>query len=1055
MAPELQIQVLGDFRLLSDGQPSTSLNTPRLQAFLTYLILHREAPQSRQQLAFTFWPDSSESQARTNLRNLLYHFRRALPAADQYLRIDRQTIGWIPESPYTVDVGEFEEALKLATSQTDLVEERRTLQRAVDLYRGDLLPSCYEDWILPERERLRAAHVAALERLVQLAEEDRQYPLAIRHARRILRQDPLHEAAYRQLMRLHALNKDPAGALRTYHACASILERELGVEPSPETRQVYERLLDFEDQPRKEPLATRAPLVGREEEWRDLRRVWRKSAAGHPQLGLLTGEAGIGKTRLAEELTEWGTRQGIPVLSARCYAAEGRLAYAPIIDWLRTPALQESIANLDPIWLQEISRLLPDVLTRFPDLTPPTPLTENWQRQKLHEALARGIFSVPQPLLLVIDNLQWADAETLEWLHYLLRFDPRARFLTLGTVREEETAPDDPLGSLRLELRRQGLLSEIALNRLDEGDTGRLAAQALGRALDPDGSERLFRETEGNPLFVMELVRAGTPDFADLTPRLQAVIERRLSLLSPQARNLAGLAATIGRAFGFDVLAQASHFQEDQLVQSLDELWSRRVVHEQGLDAYDFSHERLREVAYHTQSAARRRLNHRRTASALIAIHQDDLDPISGQVATHYAAAGDTREAITYYQRAAETARRLYANQEAIDHYTRILELLERGPDAHTIDEDPKSLRALTHESLGNIQDAVGHHEDARRHYKVALDLTPEAAHLRRAHLEWKIGQCWHKGLQHEAALPHFRIAEATLEGVQDRSADWWQVWIGIQQARIWVHYRLADLDAMQSLVEKLEPLVKDHGSAAQRAEFFGFLVATNNLRNRFVVSEQDIDHARAQVEASLELGSELEVAKARFSLGFELLWFGDLENAEKHLECALQAFERFGYRFMASRCLTYLTTLYRLLDDEEKVRARNRENRRLVQEFDSPDYRGMTLAHEAWLAWRAREPDHAEALARAALEAWHSAPQYPLQWAALWPALASANERGDLQALAQYARAMLAENQQRQPAPIMNQLDAFVIKLEAGDEAAAQAHLKDALQLATDHGYL
>jgi DNA-binding SARP family transcriptional activator len=701
----LHIHLLGDFRLAHGDEAVTKVNTPRLQSLLAYLVLHRDAPQSRRHMAFLLWLDSTEAQALTNLRNLLHLLRHALPDADRFLQVDAQTLQWRPDGPFALDVTEFESALARAgraEQAGDNAALRTALEEAVDLYRGDLLPSCYDDWIRPERERLQQAFVKALEQLIHLLEEQRDYRTAIGHAQRLLRHDALHEATYRRLMRLHALTGDRASALRAYHTCATVLQRELGMEPSPATREAYERLLQADGLPAPAPtrpaeLVAVSPLVGRHQEWAQLRRAWRAAAAGRaeaaggagtaggPHFVLVTGETGVGKTRLAEELMQWAKRQGIATAAARCYAAEGELVYAPVAAWLRARPLP----RLAPVWRSEISRLLPELLVEQPDLPRPGPLTEAWQRQRFFEALARAILGGSQPLLLLIDALQWCDRETLEWLRYLLRFDPQARLLVVGTCRLEEMGEDHPMAPLLQALRQGGQLTEIEPSLLDEAGTAALAAKVAGQELDPDLTTCLYRETEGNPLFVVETVRMGllagasepgagdgeTADNADrsgrqhpgavclprpLPSRMQAAIEARLAQLSAPAHELVELAATVGRQFNFAVLARASDLDEGTLVRALDELWQRRIVREQGADAYDFSHDKLREVAYAGLSGARQRWLHRRVAQALEEAYAGDLDPVSAQVAAHYERAGQPEQAIPYYQRAAEVARRIY-----------------------------------------------------------------------------------------------------------------------------------------------------------------------------------------------------------------------------------------------------------------------------------------------------------------------------------------------------------------------------------------------------------
>jgi DNA-binding SARP family transcriptional activator len=715
----LHIHLLGDFRLAYGDEAVRSVNTPRLQSLLAYLVLHRDAPQSRRHMAFLLWLDSTEAQALTNLRNLLHLLRRALPDADRFLQIDAQTLQWRPNGPFALDVADLKRALARAgrAEQTgDNAAVRTALEEAVGLYQGDLLPSCYDDWIQPERERLQQAFIKALEQLIHLLEEQRDYRTAIGHAQRLLRHDSLHEATYRRLMRLHALTGDRASALRAYHTCATVLQRELGMEPSPATREAYERLLQTDGLPAPAPtrpaeLVAVSPLVGRHQEWARLQRAWqaaaagRTQAAGGPHFVLVTGESGVGKTRLAEELAQWARRQGIATAVARCYAAEGELAYAPVTAWLRALRLPP----LEAVWRSEISRLLPELLVEQPDLPSPGPLVEAWQRQRFFEALARAILGSSLPLLLLIDSLQWCDRGTLEWLHYLLRAadrhpsDPQARMLVAGTCRLEEIGKDHPLASLMQTLRRDGQLTEIELSPLDEAGTAALAAKLAGQELDPDLTACLYRETEGNPLFVVETVRmgllagasepgAGDGKTADnkhpgavclprpLPSRMQAAIEARLAQLSAPAHELVELAATVGRQFNFSVLARASDLDESTLVRALDELWRRRIVREQDTDAYDFGHDKLREVAYAGLSGARQRWLHRRVAQALEEAYAGDLDPVSAQVAAHYERAGQPEQAIPYYQRAAEVARRIYGNEAAIPYSEQARALIETDP---------------------------------------------------------------------------------------------------------------------------------------------------------------------------------------------------------------------------------------------------------------------------------------------------------------------------------------------------------------------------------------
>ncbi len=243
----LQVRLLGNFLLVSDDMPAPAVDSQRLRSLLAYLMLHRAAPQSRSHLAFLLWPDSSEEQAHTNLRTVVIRLRQALPNLDDFLHIDRRSLQWRPTVPYALDVMDFELALARAEQARDAKTERQALEEAVGLYRGDLLPDCYDQWILSERDRLRQLFLAALERLVELLEQERNYSAAIRMAQYLIRHDSLHETAYRHLMRLYAGSGNRAALVRTYQTCVTVLERELAVGPSSATRRLYEQYIQAEE----------------------------------------------------------------------------------------------------------------------------------------------------------------------------------------------------------------------------------------------------------------------------------------------------------------------------------------------------------------------------------------------------------------------------------------------------------------------------------------------------------------------------------------------------------------------------------------------------------------------------------------------------------------------------------------------------------------------------------------------------------------------------------------------------------------------------------------
>ncbi|MEZ4861704.1 MAG: AAA family ATPase [Caldilineaceae bacterium] len=1082
---QLSIGLLGDFRLTYGCQTGAetlyTVNTSRLQALLAYLLLHRAAPQAREHLAFLFWPNTSEAQALTNLRNLLYKLRHALPTPDAFLRIDAHSVQWRADVPYTLDVADFEDAVAQATTPA-------ALEVAIALYHGDLLPSCYEDWILPERERLRQLALTALERLITLLEAQRDYGAAIRAGQRLLQLEPLNEALYRRLMSFYAANDDRAGALRLYRQCAAMLQEEFAAEPAPATQELYQRLQSAAPTPPSQAhhATEQLPLVGRTPEWQLLLDNWYRASSGQPHCLLLTGDIGIGKTRLAEELMTWVARQGFGTVSAHCYAAEGALAYAPVAAWLRAAPIFTHLATLEPVWLTEVARLLPELLVAQPRLSPPGPLATGWQRQRFFEALARALLNGQGPLLLFLDDLQWCDRDTLEWLHYLLRFAQErtvktnvhaphgnGRLLLVGTVRRAAIDDQHPLHTLLLTLRRDDQLTEVAVGPLNASATADLAAAVAGWPLSAAQNQALYQETEGNPLFVVETVRARSGAWwmmnrdassssagvsaprAALPPKLQAVIQARLAELSAPARELIGLAATIGRAFPLAVLTSASKQDEETLVNALDELCQRHIVRERGADTYDFTHDKLREATYNSLSAARRRLLHKGVAHALETVYanqngtggRQSLDAVSGQIATHYELAGVFDAAICYYQQAAAAAQHISANGEAVRAYRRALALLE-GPAGQ-----PPAVAVTLYERLGDLLHGLSQYDEARTRFSQALNRATvmDTAHCARLHR--KVGNTWREQYHYVEALQCYHAAMYALEEpaltaphrttheelpaahptvthiqvVAEATPVWWEEWIQTQLEIDLVHYWLGATEASAALQCRLQPLVEAHGTPGQQAAFYQRKSQLSFRLHRSVATAEAVQAVQRSLDLYRDAGMQEHLPAAHFMLGFTLLWHDDLAAAAAELETTLRLAEQHGDLSLQARTLTYLTIAARRRNQAAVAEKLADQALAMATAAHMPEYQAMARANQAWLAWR--EHDHRAVCenGHAALELWRQLPvthaSAPFQWTALWPLLATALHTEAVTAAVDHARALLDPHQQQLPAALATPL--------------------------------
>ena len=756
----LRVCVLGE-QVIVDDETGVRTRSARAIALVAFLAWHAGSAQPRQRIAGLFWPESTDAQALTNLRRELHHLRQVL-GEDCSPAVTPTDLRWRDTETCRVNLRAFgvERAAALAAAAAgDDKGAAAHATRAIAEYRGDLLPGAYDDWLTEARSQLERQCVDLCDLVCEAQLRQGDLAAAAAAARRRIELQPLEEVGYRTLMRLQADLGDRAGAVSTYHHCASVLERELGIVPDPQTRQAFERLIADSGPP-----GTRRPaggtaagrsgqpaarLVGRSRELRVLRELWRAATAGHPGLVLVRGGAGVGKTRLVAEVAELARRQGAVVASSQCFGTPGRLALAPVADWMRHPVVQGATATLDEAWRAEVGRLVPSgdhlpppwdrgpsAWDRGPsawghgpspwDLGPhgtaPRAMADSWQRHRFFEGLARALLAVDRPMLLVLDNMQWCDQETLAFVPLCLGLAPGAPLLVAGTWRDDGPEPGPQVGEWTDRMRATGLLTELSLRPFEAAETARLAEAISGQRLREPDTDLLQATTGGFPLYVIEAVRSTVDSADDAAPvgaggaadrggaadpgggadpgsrafrpagDLTAVLRNRLTQATPAAREVAGLAAAAGTDFTLDLLTEASDLEAGLVVEAVDELWQRRIVRELG-NGYDFSHDLLRDTAYAQVSPPKRWLLHRRIAQGLELLNAEDTDPVAAQLAEQYARGGRPQQAVTYYRRAAEVAAGMFAHAEAIRLLREALSIIRNLPAS--ADRDFRELAIL------------------------------------------------------------------------------------------------------------------------------------------------------------------------------------------------------------------------------------------------------------------------------------------------------------------------------------------------------------------------
>ena len=893
MPKSLQIHLLGSFQLFFDGNPVKGLDSPRLQSFLSYLVINRDTPQSRQQLAFLFWPDSNESQSRTNLRNMLFKLREAFPEVDDFLEINQQTLWWKPDSPFELDLIEFKNAL----SQTDITgsgkdpnKHRQALTTATQTYSGDLLPSCYDDWIQPERERLRQSYINLLEELAEILETEGEIDRAIQHTRQLIRLDHLSEIYYQGMIRLYNSKGDKARAVRTYHQCVEVLEKEMGLDPSPETQKLYRGIMERDAPAAETPRVTekKARLVGREKAWNKLQTAWLAYQAGS-HLVVILGEAGIGKTYLVEEFTRWAKKGDITCLKTRSYPTEDELAYTPVTGLLRNEIVLKQISHLEETYLVELARMLPELRTRYPDLPDPDRLSESWKRGRLFEASSLALLGVNNKLVIVLDDLQWCDRETLDWLRFLLEYKTDAKVMIVAGARTEDLLADSPLIPFFGELGQKGKITEVLLDRLELEEVHQLASDLWGEELEQRAAVRLYQETEGNPLFVAEMVRAGyLKDFGDgsdlsrMPPRVQAVIGTRLNTLSIETRELASLASAVGRGFDFELLLHTGESQETALLQALDELWSRRLIKEEGEAGYNFSHDKFREVLYAEISPHRKIHYHKKIAGALEEIHQDQLEVIAPQLAYQFNKAGERDKALDYYLLAGDQARMVFAQQEALDYY-------QSAEDIGWKKNDPRSV-ALYSGMGKTLLRLTRYDESAATYLKMSQAALSTGDPEREAQAWLAVATVYDRQGKFQEALESTAKAE-DIALKNDCPKEEANAFLMKGQQ----FYRLGDVNQAEPFLIKAMAMHQDRGEKIGVGRCLNLLGLINDVRGDFGTARKHKDDAISIFEEINDTLSKWWIGKITGNLANTASLIGDYQQAVALYQKALEIMEEFG----------------------------------------------------------------------------------------------------------------------------------------------------------------
>lgn len=709
----IQIQLFGGFSVWAGGARVKPFATQKARALLAYLALQPEQLHSRPALAALLWPDTDPQKAAQSLRQSLTFLRKGLATyqADSALSVDRQVVHFLPNTFCAVDVRQLADALRLDTIPS--------LAQAVTLYQGHLLPGFYlkdapefEMWLVAERERWQTAVLQAIDRLAAHHQIRGENDTARRYLQQALDLDPWHEQAHRDLMRLLALSGDSAGALAQYEKCRESLHNGLGVAPLPETQALAAHIRSG-----SMPIKARdtgsltLQFVGRGGEHAQLVRLFTRQRAT-PHLVLLAGALGIGKSRLIEEFGRHAASRGALLLNGRCLAFGVPVPYQPFVMALRA-GLTAVRTPLLPVWGAELARLLPE-------LGSPTDDGDETVRQRLFTAVVTFLESLGQPrqpIVLLLDDLHWADAASLDLLKFLLYHAP-PRLLVVGAYRLEDTAAEHALTQLRRELSRDELVTHIFLPGLDETAVQTITTSLVQGEQVAELALYLWQESQGNGFVLKELLYELEetyglialpwqlpPHWADglqrLTERVRDVVLDRVARLPVASQEALNKAAVIGTTFALDLLT-AVH--PDPLLPEYAQQWQKRgLVRPVGAE-FEFAHEKIRAVLLDALPPEQKATWHGHVAEALRQIEPNAVS----KLAHHFFLSAEPAQALPFLLKAAQQAAAALAFAEVVTLCSQALALGSAAPEMQVT---LLLLRQRANQFLGDIeaegQDAV------------------------------------------------------------------------------------------------------------------------------------------------------------------------------------------------------------------------------------------------------------------------------------------------------------------------------------------------------------
>ena len=792
----MDFRILGPLEVLDEGR-SLALAGSKPRALLALLLLHANETLTTDRLIDELWGERAPAGAAKTLQMHISRLRKALAGSDGSGRaspiVTRERGYELALDPEQLDSHRFERLL--ARGRAELAGDRadsavRAFEEALALWRGDPLADlAYEPFALPEIARLDDLRIATLEQLIEAKLALGGHAEVVEQLEVLIGEHPYRERLRAQLMLALYRCDRQADALQAYQDARRTLVEELGIEPGERLRELEQAVL-AQDPALAWPTVKavevapvpdagpRRAFVGRAGELAELVAGLDGALAGHGRLILLAGEPGIGKSRLAEALLEHARARGAAVLVGRCWEAGGAPAYWPWIQALRVyigDTGSEQLRGQLGAGAADLVQLLPELRERFPELPEPAPLEGEGARFRLFEAVRSFLVSAAdaRPLVVVLDDVHAADEPSLLLLQFVARGLDASRLLVVGAYRDVDPTLRDALTAALAELVREAHTTHLALTGLTPASVAEYVELTTGIEPAPGLVDAIHAETEGNPLFVAEVVHLlaaeGRVEEADapmrIPPGVRAVIGRRVARLSARCQALLLSASVIGREFGLNALAALSELEPDELMDVLNEAMAERVLDDVpgAPGRARFGHALIRDTLYDGLTAARRMQLHREAGEALEAVYSSDPEPHLAELAQHFVAAaplGVADKAIEYARRAGDRAAIQLAFEEAARQYAIALTLA---------DDQLERCELLL--ALGDAHARAGNSAASKQAFREAAELAERgglAQQLARAALGYGGRFAWVRASADAGLVP---LLERALSAIEERDS--------------------------------------------------------------------------------------------------------------------------------------------------------------------------------------------------------------------------------------------------------------------------------------------